>query len=71
MRKGVFIAQMDGSFVLATNAKIASEFGQLSNSSWIIVSYSLAMCAVQPCVSPSYHAQIDLKLMVSLVWEGQ
>jgi hypothetical protein len=45
---GVFIAQLDTSFVLATHTNIASEFGQLSNSSWLVVSYALAMCASQP-----------------------
>ncbi|TLD37309.1 multidrug resistance protein [Venturia nashicola] len=45
---GVFIAQLDTSFVLATHSTIASEFDQLANSSWLVVSYSLAMCAVQP-----------------------
>ncbi|KAF2434070.1 major facilitator superfamily transporter [Tothia fuscella] len=45
---GVFIAQLDVSYVLTTHSIVASEFGQLSNSSWIILGYSLAMCAVQP-----------------------
>ncbi|QDS75640.1 hypothetical protein FKW77_006935 [Venturia effusa] len=45
---GVFVAQLDTSFVLATHSTIASEFDQLANSSWLVVSYSLAMCAVQP-----------------------
>ncbi|KIV99663.1 uncharacterized protein PV09_08718 [Verruconis gallopava] len=45
---GSFVAQLDTSFVLATHSKIASEFGELSNSSWIIASYTLAMCACQP-----------------------
>lgn len=48
---GVFIAQLDTSFVLATHSTIASEFDQLANSSWLVVSYALAMCAVQPIVS--------------------
>jgi hypothetical protein len=48
--QGVFIAQLDTSFVLATHTNIASEFGQLESSSWLIASYALAMCAVQPCV---------------------
>ena len=55
---GVFIAQLDTSFVLATHSNIASDFGQLANSSWLVTSYALAMCAVQPIVCiPSVFGQ--------------
>ncbi|KIY47896.1 MFS general substrate transporter [Fistulina hepatica ATCC 64428] len=45
---GVFIANADSSLVLATYGKISSEFGQLENSSWLLTTYNLAMCAFQP-----------------------
>ncbi|KAF2402942.1 MFS general substrate transporter [Trichodelitschia bisporula] len=47
---GVFIGQMDGSFVLATHSNIASEFQQLSNSGWLLTSYSLVGAATQPII---------------------
>lgn len=47
---GVFIAQADSSIVLATNQEIASGFGALSDSSWLITTYALAQCACQPLV---------------------
>jgi hypothetical protein len=50
---GVFIAQLDVSFVLATHSNIASEFAKLEDSSWLLVSYILAMSATQPIVSIS------------------
>ncbi|RVD87898.1 uncharacterized protein DFL_002101 [Arthrobotrys flagrans] len=45
---GVFIANGDGSFVLATNGVISSEFGRLDDASWLVTSYMLTMCALQP-----------------------
>ncbi|EPS35938.1 hypothetical protein H072_10575 [Dactylellina haptotyla CBS 200.50] len=45
---GVFISNADGSFVLATNGVISSEFGRLSDASWLVTSYLLSMCALQP-----------------------
>ncbi|KAF3102633.1 hypothetical protein TWF706_005271 [Orbilia oligospora] len=45
---GVFIASGDGSFVLATNGVISSEFGRLDDASWLVTSYMLTMCALQP-----------------------
>lgn len=48
---GVFISNADFSIVLATHALIASEFHDLSNSSWIFVSFGLAATTAQPLVS--------------------
>ncbi|ODQ54685.1 MFS general substrate transporter [Saitoella complicata NRRL Y-17804] len=45
---GSLISNADGSFVLATSVSISSEFSSLQNSSWLIASYTLAMCASQP-----------------------
>ncbi|CCD48476.1 similar to MFS mdr transporter, partial sequence [Botrytis cinerea T4] len=44
---GVFIANADGSLVLATSGTISSEFNDLGNAGWLISSYMLAMCATQ------------------------
>ncbi|MCJ1262596.1 hypothetical protein MMC22_002466 [Lobaria immixta] len=45
---GVFIANADGSIVMATYGIISSELGSLESASWLVVTYGLAMCAVQP-----------------------
>ncbi|KAK6531757.1 hypothetical protein TWF694_002928 [Orbilia ellipsospora] len=45
---GVFISNADGSFVLATNGVISSEFGRLDDASWLVTVYMLSMCALQP-----------------------
>ena len=47
---GVFIANVDVSIILATYSTISSEFESLENASWLVVTYSLAMCAIQPSV---------------------
>lgn len=56
---GVFIAQLDVSFVLATHSNIASEFAKLEDSSWLIVSYTLAMSGTQPIVSASTSPKLQ------------
>ena len=48
---GVFIANADGSIVLATYGIISSDIGSLDDASWLVVTYTLAMCAIQPTVS--------------------
>ena len=48
---GVFIANADGSIVLATYGIISSYIGSLDDASWLVVTYTLAMCAIQPTVS--------------------
>ncbi|KAL8787430.1 MAG: hypothetical protein Q9213_002207 [Squamulea squamosa] len=48
---GCFIANADGSVILATYATISSETGNLGNGSWLVVSYMLAVCAIQPTVN--------------------
>lgn len=59
--KGCFLANADGSIVLATYATISSEVDSLDNGSWIVVTYSLAMCAIQPTVSrPVDNRPLDL-----------
>ncbi|CAD6583109.1 MAG: hypothetical protein ASARMPRED_001227 [Alectoria sarmentosa] len=45
---GAFIANADISIVLATYSTISSEFDSLENASWLVVTYSLAICAIQP-----------------------
>lgn len=49
--QGVFLANTDGSLVLATSGTISSEFNDLNNAGWLISSYTLAMCATQSLVS--------------------
>ena len=45
---GVFIANAEGSIVLATYSRIASDFNSLSNASWLATSYVLAMSVAMP-----------------------
>ncbi|KAK3949854.1 major facilitator superfamily domain-containing protein [Pseudoneurospora amorphoporcata] len=47
MLLGIFVAQTDGSILLATHTIIASEFNALKYSSWLIISFSLAGAATQ------------------------
>jgi hypothetical protein len=47
----VFVANAEGSLVLATYGRISSEFDDLENASWLVTSYVLAMSAAQPMVS--------------------
>ncbi|KAK3391496.1 major facilitator superfamily domain-containing protein [Sordaria brevicollis] len=47
MLLGIFVAQCDGSILMATHAIIASEFNALKDSSWLIISFSLAGAATQ------------------------
>ncbi|RSL64802.1 hypothetical protein CEP54_004624 [Fusarium duplospermum] len=44
---GVFTSNADGSLVLATHPVIASEFGDLADSSWLFISFMLAGAASQ------------------------
>lgn len=52
---GVFIANAEGSLVLATNSQIASDLGRLEDASWLVTSYVLAMTAAQPLVRSDLH----------------
>lgn len=45
---GVFVANADGSLVIACSQKVASEFHALSDASWLVTSYLLAQSASQP-----------------------
>ncbi|KAK8212925.1 hypothetical protein M8818_003090 [Zalaria obscura] len=45
---GVFVANADGSLVIASSQKIASDFNALNSASWLVTSYVLAQCASQP-----------------------
>ncbi|KAK3484641.1 major facilitator superfamily domain-containing protein [Neurospora hispaniola] len=47
MLLGIFVAQTDTSILMATHAIIASEFNALKDSSWLIISFSLAGAATQ------------------------
>lgn len=58
---GVFTANADGSLVLATHSTIASEFGKLGASSWLITSFALAGAAFQNIVR---------RLLTSLLPDG-
>ncbi|PVH69326.1 putative multidrug resistance protein fnx1 [Cadophora sp. DSE1049] len=48
LKTGVFVANAEGSLVLATYGRISSEFNDLKNASWLVTSYVLAVSAVQP-----------------------
>lgn len=50
MLLGIFVAQIDGSILMATHTIIASEFNALKDSSWLIISFSLAGAATQTLV---------------------
>ncbi|KAF4629060.1 hypothetical protein G7Y89_g9089 [Cudoniella acicularis] len=45
---GVFVANSDGSLVLATYGKISSDFNDLASGKWLLTASILASCAVQP-----------------------
>jgi MFS family permease len=45
---GVFIANFDGSLVVASSQQIASEFNALSSAPWLVTTFILAQCASQP-----------------------
>ncbi|OIW33161.1 MFS general substrate transporter [Coniochaeta ligniaria NRRL 30616] len=45
---GVFVANAEGSLVLASYAQISSEFDDLNNSNWIVTSYMLATSVTMP-----------------------
>lgn len=47
---GVFIANADGSLVLATNSTVASSFSSLHLATWLTTSYMMSMCCAQPIV---------------------
>ncbi|KAK3305409.1 major facilitator superfamily domain-containing protein [Chaetomium strumarium] len=44
---GIFVANADGSILLATYPVLGSEFNDLENSSWLITSFALAGAATQ------------------------
>ncbi|KAK1833433.1 major facilitator superfamily-domain-containing protein [Podospora conica] len=44
---GIFVAQIDGSILIATYPVIASEFNDLKNATWLITSFALAGAATQ------------------------
>ena len=48
---GVFVANLDGSLIIASSQQIASEFNALSGASWLITSFILALSASQPLVN--------------------
>ena len=59
---GAFIANADGTIVLATYSTISSELGAMENASWLVVSYSLATCAIQPtvcCVNRKSNSNLE------------
>ncbi|MCJ1330869.1 hypothetical protein MMC10_007556 [Thelotrema lepadinum] len=47
---GIFIANVDGTLVIAQTGSISSAFGNFGNSEWLISVYFLATCAAQPIV---------------------
>jgi MFS family permease len=48
--QGVFVANLDGSLIIASSQQIASEFNALASASWLVTSFVLALCASQPLV---------------------
>lgn len=56
---GVFTANADGSLVLATHSTIASEFGNLGASSWLMTAFALAGASFQNIVrQPLFPRQL-------------
>lgn len=47
---GVFIANAEGTLVIASVGTISSEFSSLENASWLTTAYTLGTCAMQPLV---------------------
>lgn len=45
---GVFVSQIDQSFVIATYGAVSSEFNDLESGSWLVSAYILAQCVAQP-----------------------
>ncbi|ERF75699.1 hypothetical protein EPUS_01529 [Endocarpon pusillum Z07020] len=45
---GVFVANADGSLVVASSQQIASEFNAMFDAQWLVTSFVLAQCASQP-----------------------
>lgn len=66
MLLGIFVAQTDGSILMATHAIIASEFNVLKDSSWLIVSFSLAGAATQTLVREATDGNIfDARMLTT------
>ena len=61
---GVFTSNADGSLVLATHPVIASEFGDLADSSWLFISFMLAGAASQTVVSSRIDCMGIAKVVV-------
>lgn len=66
---GVFISSADNTLILATSGTISSELGNLENQSWLVVSYSFAICAIQPAVCYLMNRQITSVLILDIEWE--
>lgn len=69
---GTILANADMTIVIATYSTILSELGSMENASWLVVTYSLSMCAIQPTVrcrgkdiDPIRKADMSLGSMVS------
>ena len=58
-RVGIFVANADGSILLATHATIASDFNDLGNSTWLITSFALAGAATQTLVCGVVEAMLS------------
>ncbi|KAL9612352.1 MAG: hypothetical protein Q9167_003039 [Letrouitia subvulpina] len=72
--QGAFIANADGSIVVATYGTISSEIDRLENGNWLVITYGLAQCAIQPTVSEytrSFYAQCPLAIIaiVLVAWK--
>lgn len=48
---GVFLANIDDSFVTAIYGEIASRFQHLQDGPWLLAGYNLGYCAALPVVS--------------------
>ncbi|KAL8669469.1 MAG: hypothetical protein Q9168_005942 [Polycauliona sp. 1 TL-2023] len=70
---GCFIANADNSILLATYSTISSETGNLDNGSWLITTFMLAVCAIQPTygkLSQLYGSKATLITAYSLFTLG-
>lgn len=47
---GVFVANADESFMIATYSTIASEFNNLSDGQWLLIAYNMGYCYALPIV---------------------
>jgi hypothetical protein len=57
---GVFVANAEGSLILASYGRISSDFDDLGHANWLVTSYTLTMSVVQPMVCSSMLHDAEL-----------